>query len=118
VGFPTILDRVNRLFRSVRALVIVLGLLVPAALRPQEADTPSLKKPAPAADIFSGVVTKLTDDAVTVVRKVPGHAAVTREFMRDAQTQVEGKLRERARVTVRYKAGDDGMFIALHIIVR
>ena len=46
------------------------------------------------ADIFSGTVTKLTADSVTAVRKVLGHAAVTR-ISRDEQTKVEGKLRER-----------------------
>ncbi len=112
----------NRIPHGLRALAIGFGLLLPAAARPQEADTskpsPPKKKAAPAADIFSGVVTKLTDGSLTVVRKVLGHEAVTREFTRDAQTQVEGKLRDRARVTVRYKAGDDGTFIAAHIIVR
>lgn len=76
------------------------------------------KKTAPSADIFSGTVTKLTDEAVTVVRKVAGHEAVTREFLRDSTTKVEGKLREKVRVTVRYKAGEDGGFVAAYIIVR
>jgi hypothetical protein len=74
-------------------------------------------KPAPAA-IFSGTVTKLTQDSLSVVRQIPGHSAVTRDFMRDARTKVEGKLRERERVTVRYKAGEDGGLLAVYIIVR
>ena len=79
---------------------------------------PAPKKAAPSADIFSGTVTKLTDESVTVVRKVAGHEAVTREFARGASTKVEGKLREKVRVTVRYKAGGDGGFVAIYIIVR
>jgi hypothetical protein len=91
-----------------------LGGLVPA----QEQDTPTSGKTAPAADIFSGTVTKLTQDSISVVRKVPGHDAVTRSFVRDAQTKVEGKLRERARVTVRFKTGEEGALVAVYIIVR
>jgi hypothetical protein len=84
----------------------------------QTSVTPVPKKTAPSADIFSGTVTKLTDESVTVVRKVAGHDAVTREFMRAASTKVEGKLREKVRVTVRYKAGEGGGFVAVYIIVR
>ena len=100
--------------------IFVPGIFVPGLLRSQEPEgsAPKAAKAAPAADIFSGTVTKLTADSVTVVRRVPGHAAVTREFVRDEQTKVEGKLRERVRVTVRYKAGEDDGFIAVYIIVR
>jgi hypothetical protein len=95
------------------------GGLAPA----QEQDTPApgktaSGKKAPAADVFSGTVTKLTQDSISVVREVPGHDAVTHSFVRDAQTKVEGKLRERARVTVRYKAGEEGVLVAVYIIVR
>lgn len=38
--------------------------------------------------------------------------------MRDSKTTIEGKLRSQVRVTVRYKALDNGGFMALHIIVR
>lgn len=103
-------------------LVVLVALCVPvgAALAAQTAVTPAPapKKTAPSADIFSGTVTKLTEESVTVVRKVAGHDAVTREFMRGAATKVEGKLREKVRVTVRYKAGEDGGFVAVYIIVR
>ena len=95
-----------------------LGALVPVALWPQTAETQAPKKAAASADIFSGTVTKLTADSVTVVRKVLGQDAVTREFARDTQTKVEGKLRNKVRVTVRYKAGEDGGFVAVYIVVR
>jgi hypothetical protein len=110
---------VLRLSRSFCAILIGVGVLATPALRSwQEPLTAQPKKTAPAAQIFSGTVTKLTDNAITVVRKVVGHDPVTREFMRDPQTQVEGKLSGGARVTVRYKAADDGGFLAVHIIVR
>lgn len=110
----------NRVLTYCCAGLIGFGIAEPATLRSQEPEGPAPKatNAAPAADIFSGTVTKLTADSVTVVRRVPGHAAVTREFLRDEQTKVEGKLRERARVTVRYKAGEDDGFIAVYIIVR
>ena len=103
--------------------LIGLSIFVPVPLRSQEPEAPAPSAPkatkaTPAADIFSGTVTKLAAESVTVVRKVAGHAAVTREFARDEQTKVEGKLRERARVTVRYKAAEDDGFVAVYIIVR
>ncbi len=102
------------------SLVVVWGLGFPALtpLRSQEPETPAPKKAPASALIFSGTVTKLTDDSVTVVRKVLGHDAVTRVFTRDANTKVEGTLRESARVTVRYKSAEDGGFSAVYIIVR
>jgi hypothetical protein len=52
------------------------------------------------------------------MRKVAGKPLVTREFVRDSGITVEGKLRNRARVTVRYKSGEENEFIAVHVIVR
>ena len=101
------------------AYIFVVLLALGNGLAAQTSVTPVPgKKTAPSADIFSGTVTKLTDEAVTVVRKVAGHDAVTREFTRDGSTKVEGKLREKVRVTVRYKAGGAGGFVAVYIIVR
>jgi hypothetical protein len=98
------------------ALLLVVSFSIPSGLRSQEPETP--KVGVPSEDIFSGTVTQLTDRSLTVVRKVPGQQPVTREFTRDAGTTVEGKLRNKARVTVRYKALDDGGFVAVHVIVR
>jgi hypothetical protein len=99
-------------------MLMAVGAAVAAQTAVTPAPAPAPKKTAPSADIFSGTVTKLTDESVTVVRKVAGHDAVTREFMRGAGTRVEGKLREKVRVTVRYKSGEDGWFVAIYIIVR
>jgi len=75
-------------------------------------------KNAPANDIFSGTVSELTPDSITVVRKPPARDAGARKFLLDSQTKVEGKLRVKARVTVRCHADEDGQLRALHIIVR
>ena len=92
-----------------------MGSLTVSPLRSQEQ---APKKAVPSQQIFSGTITKLTDDALTVVRTVVGKPAVTREFTRDGQTRVEGKLREHARVTVRYRSIEDGGYLAVYIIVR
>jgi len=107
---------VNRVVTYIFAVLMALGVAL--AAQTSVTPTPAPKKAVPSADIFSGTVTKLTDESVTVVRKVAGHDAVTREFMRGASTKVEGKLREKVRVTVRYKADGDGGFVAVYIIVR
>jgi hypothetical protein len=82
---------------------------------PQETAPPPQKKASPANDIFSGTVSELTADSVTVLRRTPAGAST---FRLDAQTRVEGNLRLKARVTVRYETGEDGQLHALHIIVR
>ena len=108
----------NRVVTYICAVLLVVpgsGIAAQTSVTPT---APTPKKTAPSADIFSGTVTKLTEASVTVVRKVAGHDAVTREFMRVGATKVEGKLREKVRVTVRYKAGGDGGFVAIYIIVR
>ncbi|HTA43824.1 MAG TPA: hypothetical protein VK789_15320 [Bryobacteraceae bacterium] len=105
----------HRVITHCCALLLGLGVLTTRPLRSQEQ---APKKAAPSEQIFSGTITKLTDDAITVVRTVLGKAAVTREFARDGQTRVEGKLREHARVTVRYRSIEDGGYLAVDIIVR
>jgi hypothetical protein len=115
----TILNRVNRLPGLFCTVLLGFSCFVPVVLwSQQESETGGPAKTAASEENFSGTVTKLTPDSVTVVRKLPGHDAVTREFMRDEETRVEGKLRERARVTVRYRAAEDGGFAAVYIIVR
>jgi hypothetical protein len=102
--------------RILCALAILLGLLHPVAVRAQESEQ---NKTAPAGDIFSGTVTMLQPDSLTVVRRVTGQPAVTRTFVLDSKTRIEGRLKARARVTVRFVAGaDEGLFTAVYIIVR
>lgn len=79
----------------------------------------ALPQKAPVStDIFSGTVSELTGDSLTVVRKVPARQDVIRRFLRDAQTKVEGPLRISARVTVRYASDAEGNLRALTVIVR
>jgi hypothetical protein len=78
----------------------------------------SAPKSAAVGNIFSGMVTAAAADRITVVRKVPAKADESRDFTINADTKVEGRLRVNARVSVRFKTGDDGVSHALHIIVR
>ena len=68
---------------------------------------------------FSGNVVSLTTDKVTVSRRTLALSTVTRVFLLDAATQIEGKakLEPKARVTVKFEKTDDGDR-AVHIIVR
>jgi hypothetical protein len=53
-----------------------------------------------------------------VERKISGKNALTRKFALDSQTKVEGVLKLKARVTVRFQRGAEEPVPALHIIVR
>jgi hypothetical protein len=91
-------------------------LLSPVAFMPVRAQgaTPSEQ---PHSEFFSGVVTMLAEDKITVFKTVLGKSSETRTFLITPETRVEGKLRAKARVTVRYMREEQGDR-ALHIIVR
>ncbi len=59
----------------------------------------------------------LDEEKVTVLKTVLGKNSETRTFLITKETRIEGKLRLKARVTVRYAHDNDGNR-ALHIIVR
>jgi hypothetical protein len=71
----------------------------------------------PRSEFFSGIVTALADDHITVFKTVLGKNSETRTFLITPETRVEGKLRMKTRVTVRYTHEEDDDR-ALHIIVR
>lgn len=71
----------------------------------------------PHSEFFSGVITVMADDKVTVFKTVLGKDSETHVFLITKETRVEGKLRVKARVTVRYTHASEGDR-ALHIIVR
>jgi len=90
---------------------LLLGMDVLA--RPQ---TPPAA-PAQSDQYFSGDVTRLEADRITVTRTVLGKEDATRTFLLTAETRTEGKVKVKARVTVRFVAGEDGDR-AIHILVR
>ena len=68
---------------------------------------------------FSGNVVSVTAEKLTVSRRTLTLTSVTKVFLLDSNTQIEGKgkLQPKARVTVKFEKTDDGER-AVHIIVR
>jgi len=101
--------------KFVRVLIcaMVLGSSVPASIAQEQAD-PQQKSEA---TFFSGNVVSVSPDKVTVARRTLGLTTITRVFLRDENTQIEGKLQAKARVTVKFEKTDDGD-LAVRIIVR
>jgi len=95
---------------------IFLLLLSPVAFIPVRAQD-NAPAEQPRSEFFSGVVTILAEDKITVFKTVLGKSSETRTFVITPETRVEGKLRVKARVTVRYTREEEGDR-ALHIIVR
>lgn len=97
----------------VRALVLVLTIAAGAgSIRPAQDQSQN----AAAEQFFSGVVSGMQEGRVTVSRTALGKEE-SRTFVITAETRIEGKLRDKARVTVRYRTTEEGD-IAVHIIVR
>ena len=102
-----------------RAPLICVGLLaliVPGAQIAAQS-TPRADSMAAQNGFFSGFVSELTPNSLTVSRKGPNRENVQRVFLMNAQTKVEGRLRVNARVTVRFEPSPDGDR-AIRIIVR
>jgi hypothetical protein len=59
----------------------------------------------------------MSDTSLTVTRTALGTESTVRTFTIKPDTHVEGKLKMKSRVTVRYVSGDDGDH-AVRIIVR
>ena len=71
----------------------------------------------PAEEYFSGTVVAYAEESVTVARTVLGKSSSSRRFVITNETQIEGKLKVKVRVTVQYITKDE-VDRALHIIVR
>ena len=71
----------------------------------------------PIDQYFSGTVVSYSTEKVTVARTVLGRNSSSRYFTISPETQIEGKLRVKVRVTVQYVTKDE-IDYALHIIVR
>jgi hypothetical protein len=95
----------------------LLLLISPVSSIPAWAQSAKPGSEQPLSEFFSGIVTALADDKITVFKTVLGKNSETRTFLITPETRVEGKLRMKARVTVRYTHDEDSDR-ALHIIVR
>ena len=90
----------------------IAGLMLP----PLSADEPSTAVAKKADSFFAGTVVESTAEKITVTRTVLGKPE-NRSFVVTPETKVEGRLRGRVRVTVRYISDDDGD-TATMIVVR
>ncbi len=97
--------------------VALLCLLPSAATLPVLAQDAAPAEQAPKNPFFSGTISALAEDKVTVVKTVWGKNKETRTFLITKETRIEGNLKLKARVTVRYVHDDEGDRAA-HIIVR
>jgi len=87
----------------------------------QNQPAPQAQEPPPAEQsgdqYFSGTVVSYAGEKVSVARTVPRANGSSRDFMITRDTEIEGKLRVKVRVTVQYVVKDDVDY-AIHIIVR
>jgi hypothetical protein len=101
--------------------VCVLCVFFLRSARPQNPPTqPNQEPPAaeqPSEEYFSGIVIAYVGESVTVARSVLGKTSSSRRFIITEETQIEGKLKVKCRVTVQYITKED-IDHALHIIVR
>jgi len=98
-----------------RRLMFALILLT-AAVLPVFSQTG--QAPAAKDQFFTGLVTVIDDESLTVIRTAAGKNPTTKTFVVTEATRFEGgKPQVRARVTVRYVATEDGDR-AVHVIVR
>lgn len=91
-------------------------LLTLAGLAATQQDSPSTPAPKQADTFFAGSVTELTPQRIAVSRKLSGKTE-NRIFRITPDTKVEGKLKMKVRVTVRYVTDDTGD-TAMLIVVR
>lgn len=115
-------------FNFLRLLMTALLLLGAALLQGQNGGTKTdASKHAAAAapsapptkpQFFSGIVTTLDKEHITVSRVLVGKPAETRTFAIKAGTKVSKSVKTKAKVTVRYQHEKDDGDVALEIQIR
>ncbi|HLJ13205.1 MAG TPA: hypothetical protein VKV15_01825 [Bryobacteraceae bacterium] len=102
--------------------VLALAPLFAFAGQAQESPPPKQDNTQPPANMetylfFSGSVAEFSPEKITVSRVILGKPAEKRTFLITQDTKVEGKLKNKARVTVRFVPKDEGD-VATAILVR
>jgi hypothetical protein len=95
---------------------ILVVSAAPAFLEAQNQDPPATAE-QPADQYFSGTVVSFSLEKVTVSRTILGKSDSSRSFSITSETQIDGKLRAKVRVTVQYVTKDD-LDRAIRIVVR
>ena len=104
--------------KLLRVWVCAIVLTVGAPdISAQEPPSPQQKSGHAQDTFFSGNVVSVTPEKLTVTRRTLTLTSVTRVFLLDSNTQIDGKLQAKARVTVKFEKTDDGDR-AVRIIVR
>jgi hypothetical protein len=98
------------------ALTTTVNLLLASCSLAQEA--PQAPKKPESPTFFSGTVVANTATEITVHRRALISNATTKTFAIDGDTKIEGKLKVKVNVTVRYVTEEEGRTRAVHIIVR
>ncbi len=98
-----------------RACVVCLTIVLCAFGQNQPAQ--QTQEQPPAEQYFSGTVVSYAAEKVTVARTVLGKNSSSRYFTITGDTQIEGRIRVKVRVTVQYITKDEVDY-AVHIIVR
>lgn len=101
---------------------VLVGIAALASMRPiaaaQDQHPAQQEKPKRTEDqFFSGNVVELTPERCTVSRRTLSLTTVTKTFLIDSNTVIEGKLHPKARVTVKFEKNDAGDR-AVRILVR
>jgi hypothetical protein len=96
-------------------LPALLLCVTPAVFRAQNQEPPAAEQPED--QYFSGTVVSYNAEKVTVARTILGKDSSSRTFVITSQTQIDGKLRPKVRVTVQYVTKSD-IDHAVHIVVR
>jgi len=87
-----------------RAIAFVLFFVLTAATRAAQEDAPAKK----AEDSFySGMVAEFNEKQVVVLRTILGKSE-KHTFLIDESTKVEGKLKAKVRVTVKFEPSEAG----------
>jgi len=76
-----------------------------------------VSKPAPTYKFLSGTVVEVNAASLVVRRSPLGRPPKIRKFRLTPETQIEGILKMKARVTVGYTSSEDG-YTAVRVIVR
>ena len=103
-------------------VVIALGTVAATAMARLQEASPAQQGAAQESEVqtetFSGTVTDLKPDRVSVRRSIAGSSAEIKAFLIQSDTRVEGKLRLKVRVTVGFVTNEDGEAVARLIVVR
>ncbi|SRR5579883_653921 len=100
---------------SRRFAAVFVTLVAASGLHPAWPQAPPAPAEKSADAFFAGIVEEVTADHVSVSRVAQGKTE-KRDFHLTPGTKIEGRLRPRVRVTVRYTSGDDGDTATLIVI--